>query len=51
MCRAFSRAIAEDGVYPIPEDAIDDRLVLSGIGRALVHCIADVDPIVDHAGL
>ena len=30
----------------IPEPAIDDRLVLAGVGDALVHGVADVDPVV-----
>ena len=30
----------------IPELAVDDGLVLAGVGRALVHGFADVDPVV-----
>ena len=30
----------------IPELAVDDGLVLAGVGDALVHGVADVDPIV-----
>ena len=43
----LSRALAEDGVHLVPEGAVDDRLVLAGIGRALVHGLADVDPVVE----
>ena len=41
------RARQEDGLNLVPELAADDRLVLAGIGRALVNGIADIDPVVE----
>ena len=47
VCSALARALAQDGVHPIPEGAVDDGLVLARIGRALVHRLAHVDPVVE----
>ena len=44
---ALSRALAQNGLHPIPERAIDNGLMLARIGRALVHRLADVDPVVE----
>ena len=43
---ALPRALGEDGVDLVPQRLTDDRFVLAGIGRALVHGLADVDPVV-----
>ena len=34
-------------MHLVPERLVDDRLVLAGIGRALVDGLADVDPVVE----
>src|SRR5688572_24350941 len=47
MCGALSWALSEDPAHPIPESAIDDGLVLTGIGYALVDGLAHVDPVVE----
>ena len=39
--------LGEDRVHPVPERLVDDRLVLAGIGRALVHRLPEVDPVVE----
>ena len=41
-----ARALLQDGVHLVPELLVDDRLVLAGIGRALVHRLAEVDAVV-----
>ena len=40
------RALAQDAVNLVPEVLGDDRPMLAGIGNALVHGLADVDPVV-----
>ena len=48
--RVWQRACAgsrQDGVHPVPQPAIDNGLVLARIGRALVHRLADIDPVVE----
>ena len=44
--RPSARALFENGVNLIPELAVDDGLVLAGVGDALVHGVADVDAVV-----
>ena len=44
---ASDRVLGEDGVDLVPGRSIDDRLVLAGIGRALVHRLAEVDAVVE----
>jgi hypothetical protein len=44
--RPAARALFENGMNPVPELAVDDGLVLAGIRDALVHGVADVDPVV-----
>ena len=49
VCAAApSRALTQDGMHAIPEGAIDDGLMLAGIGDALVHCLAEVDAVVQN---
>ena len=43
-CRGLS---LQDGVDLVPQGLADDRLVLAGIGGALVDGIADVDAVVE----
>ena len=38
--------LGHDGVHLVPGGAVDDRLVLAGIARALVHRLAEVDAVV-----
>jgi hypothetical protein len=44
----FLRAtvFGEDRLHLVPGRAIDDRLMLAGMARPLVHRIAEVDPVV-----
>jgi len=46
MTGADARALLYDAMHVVPEIEADDRLVLAGIGRALVHRIADVHTVV-----
>ena len=32
---------------PVPQSARDDGVVLAGIGGALVHGLADIDPVAE----
>ena len=43
---ASDRVLGEDGVDLVPGRSIDDRLVLAGIARPLVHRLAEVDAVV-----
>jgi hypothetical protein len=36
----------KNSVNLIPELAVDDGLVLAGVGDALVHGVTDVDPVI-----
>jgi hypothetical protein len=40
-------ALLQDVLDTLPERAIDDRLVLTGVARALVHDLADIDRVGD----
>src|SRR5206468_4298855 len=45
---SLARALLEDRLDPVPELAVDDRLVLARVGRALVPGLPDVHRVGDH---
>ncbi len=43
---ASDGVLGEDGVHLVPDRAVDDRLMLAGVARALVHRLAEVNAVV-----
>src|SRR5690606_16166074 len=44
---ATAWTLLKDGMHLVPKSAGDDRLVLARIAFALVHRLADIDPVVE----
>jgi hypothetical protein len=42
------RSPANEGVNLVPDAAIDDRLMLAGVRRALVHGVTEIHPVIEH---